>query len=203
MTVLYCHAGARPASTFSLRETLSCPAGWERSLGLGIEPSPPTRLRMRPRSAARRADPRGSASGRPTSPHSDRHARCPHAPAPWLLSPAGRISPPPSRPPCTAENAVTIPVSRLPRVVPPDTGRGAFNPPVPRVVNLSAARGLRTREPRWGDGGAALCERRGAPTRIAPSGRGRRSVRPQRLGTRKAAPSHPRHRQNISHHAVT
>ena len=35
----------------------------------------------------------------------------------------------------------------------------------------------------------------GAPMRIAPSGRGWRSVRLQRLGRRKAAPSHPRDRQ--------
>jgi hypothetical protein len=33
----------------------------------------------------------------PTSPRSDRHTRDPHAPARWLQSPAGRISPPPSR----------------------------------------------------------------------------------------------------------
>jgi len=82
-------------------------------------------------------------------------------------------------------------------------GRGAFIPPVPRVANVSEARGHRTREPRWGDGGADLCERRGAPRRIALSGRGRRSVRSQRLGRRKAAPSHPRCRQTKNRHAET
>ncbi len=45
----------------------------------------------------------------------------------------------------------------------PICGRGAFNPPVPRVADLSGARGHRTRQRRWGDGGAASCERRGAP----------------------------------------
>ena len=75
------------------------------------------------------------------------------------------------------------------------TSGGGFNLPVPRVASLSEARGHRMREPRWGDGGAASRERRGAPMRIAPSGRGRRSVRPQRLGRRKATPSHPRDRQ--------
>jgi hypothetical protein len=68
---------------------------------------------------------------------------------------------------------------------------GGLKSPVPRVADLSEARGSRTRDPHWGDGGAAQCERRGATTRIAPSGRGRKSVRSQRLGRRKAAPSHP------------
>jgi len=76
---------------------------------------------------------------------------------------------------------------------------GAFNPPAPRVENLSEARGNRTREPRWGDGGAVSRERRGAPVRVALSGRGRRSVRPQRLGRRKVARSHPRRRQKKPH----
>ena len=52
-------------------------------------------------------------------------------------------------------------------------GRGIFNPPVPQLAYLSGARGYRTREPRWGDGGAALCKRRGATTWITLSGRGR------------------------------
>ncbi len=69
----------------------------------------------------------------------------------------------------------------------PRYGRGAFDPPVPRVAYLSEARGHRTREPRRGNGGAASCERRGAPVRIALSGRGRRSVRPQGAGAPKAA----------------
>jgi hypothetical protein len=102
---------------------------------------------------------------------------------------------------------------------------------VPRVADLSGARGHRTREPRWGDGAAASCRRRGAPTRIAPSGRGRRrasrnslpasggcggheSCRRQdgtpardrsaagRGGGQGRTPSHPRDQHN-SRHAVT
>jgi hypothetical protein len=46
-------------------------------------------------------------------------------------------------------------------------GRGAFNRPVTRGPDDSGARGNWTREPRWGDGGAVPCERRGAMTRIA------------------------------------
>jgi hypothetical protein len=111
---------------------------------------------------------------------------------------------------------------------------GGPRPPVARVADLSGARGHRTREPYWEDGGAASCGRRGATTRIAPSGRGRRLAsrglhrasvgcggperrldgrkgaeppqqiaRPQRLGRRKAAPSHPRHRQEKGRHEVT
>jgi hypothetical protein len=70
------------------------------------------------------------------------------------------------------------------------SGRGALNPPVPRVANLSGARGSRTREPGRGDGGAVVCERRGAPMRIAHSGRGRRSVQAQCAGAHKPAPGH-------------
>jgi hypothetical protein len=44
---------------------------------------------------------------------------------------------------------------------------GVFNPPVPWVAYPSGARGSRTRELHWGDGGAVACERRGAPMRIA------------------------------------
>jgi hypothetical protein len=61
---------------------------------------------------------------------------------------------------------------------------------VPRVANVSGARGHRTREPCWGDGGAASCERRGAPARIAPSGRGRRSLQARCAGAHKPAASH-------------
>jgi hypothetical protein len=53
-------------------------------------------------------------------------------------------------------------------------GGGVFHASVPRVANYSGARGSRTRESCRGDGGAAVCERRGAPMRIALSGRGRR-----------------------------
>ena len=49
---------------YSLGEAPFCPAGHEQSLRPGIELSPPTRLRVRPSSAARRMDPRGSAFGR-------------------------------------------------------------------------------------------------------------------------------------------
>jgi hypothetical protein len=67
---------------------------------------------------------------------------------------------------------------------------GAFHPPVPRVGDDSEARGHRTREPCWRDGGAALCERRGAPVRIVLSGRGRRSLKAQGAGAPKPADGH-------------
>jgi len=101
--LLLCPAGARPNPSFSLREAFSCPAGYERSLGLRIEHSPPTRLRVRPSRHRPACGPsllpslaRDAQSG-PASPPAGLAARCPHASAPWLFSPAGRISPPPSR----------------------------------------------------------------------------------------------------------
>jgi hypothetical protein len=69
-------------------------------------------------------------------------------------------------------------------------GVWAFIQPVPQVANRSEARGHRTREPCWGDGGAASCKRRGAPTRVALSGRGRRSLQAQGAGAHKPAASH-------------
>jgi len=101
---------------------LLCPAGHERSLGLGLEPSPPTRLRVRPsrdvprwgpslclepspptrlrvrsrlgRETSRGGAPRCSYEATPATPHRETPARFPHAPARWLLTPPGRISPP-------------------------------------------------------------------------------------------------------------
>jgi muramoyltetrapeptide carboxypeptidase len=79
---------------------------------------------------------------------------------------------------------------------------GAFNLPVPRVADHSGARGTRTREPCWGDGGAASCERRGAPVRIALSGRGRRSLQAQGAGAPKPADGHRGTGKTEEAHAV-
>jgi hypothetical protein len=183
----------RPRGTSCATSWLSlCPTGSERSLGAAIEAAPPTHLCMRLSWHSPACGPSlfpsfaGDARSGPESPPAGLAARFPHAPVEWLLSPAGRISPPPTRCAMGSPSSSRIACnSDLPHLL-PRYGRGAFHPPVPRVANLSGARGYRTREPRWGDGGAASCERRGASTRIVLSSRGR-SVRPQRLGRRKAA----------------
>jgi len=69
VTALFCQAGARPASFSSLREAVLCPTGFERSLGLGVEPSPPARLRMRPSRTSRGGAPRCSQKATPAIPH--------------------------------------------------------------------------------------------------------------------------------------
>ncbi len=61
-------------------------------------------------------------------------------------------------------------------------GGGVVNPPVLRVAIRSCARGSRTGEPRRGVAAAASCGPRGAPARIALSGRGRRSMRARARG---------------------
>ena len=90
--LLFCQAGARPA-LFSLR-------GWfffaprARSGRSGCTSS----AALRPAFACDRAGtsrgraPRCSYEATPAIPHRGTPARDPHAPAPWLLSPAGRIS---------------------------------------------------------------------------------------------------------------
>jgi len=121
----------------------------------------------------------------PATPHRGTPARDPHAPAQWLLSPAGR-----SRPPTLRLETLQLGTSNSP--VPGERGRlaGGKTSPVPRVAGDSGARGYRTREPCRGDGGAASCERRGAPVRIALSGRGRRSLQAQGAGAPKPADGH-------------
>jgi hypothetical protein len=86
-----------PSLVFHSVEVLFCPASFEQSLGLRIERSPPTHLRVRSRlgrETSRGRAPRCSPETAPAIPHRGTPARDPHAPAPWLLSPAGRISPP-------------------------------------------------------------------------------------------------------------
>ncbi len=101
--------------------------------------------------------------------------------------PSGRNHPRPPGTRLACPRRLALPGRMTFRSLTSRLGRRAFNPPVPRVANSSGARGYRTREPRWGDGGAASRERRGATTRIALSGHGRRSVRPQAAGAAKAA----------------
>jgi hypothetical protein len=81
-------------------------------------------------------------------------------------------------------------------------GWGVLIPPVPWVADLSGARGSRTREPNRGDGGAAVCERRGAPVRIAlVRSRAEESAGAGRGGA-PACRRPPWHRQENSRHAV-
>ena len=109
-------------------------------------------------------------------------ARDPHAPAPsawarWAglathpltqLQSCGTSSPSPSLPASSRAS---------------DSGAGGSSiAPVPRVAIGSCARGSRTGEPRWGVAAAASCGPRGAPARIALSGRGPRSMRARARG---------------------
>jgi hypothetical protein len=178
------------------------PRGLEQSLGLRIECSPPTRLRARPSrhspacgpslfpSLAQERSVRASVSARRSG------RSVPVRSGAMAPIARGAESPPPPESLCPCINrTLSREIRRFGRATAfrvggfPSAGAG--------VADLSGARGHRTREPRWGDGGAASCERRGAPARIAPSGRGRRSVRPQRLGRRKAAYRPPRHRHTM------
>jgi hypothetical protein len=157
---------------------------------------------LRPACACDRTGTDQRADPRCAPPSEKTLGRDPHAPTKSLLWPAGRISPPPSRSPRACFGFFALPECRLVSFLPWRSGRGVFNPPVPRLAAHSGARGSRTREPRRGDGGAGVCERRGAPMRIALSGRGRRSVRPRRLGRRKAAPGHRGTGKTEAIHAV-
>ncbi len=84
--------------------------------------------------------------------------------APRAGSGRGADSPPPTHARRGCSHRLALPVRRTLRSTAARIGRGAFNPPVPRVANHSGARGYRTRETRWGDGGhAGVKRRRGTP----------------------------------------
>jgi hypothetical protein len=80
--------------------------------------------------ASRGGAPRCSPETAPATPPRGTSARDPHAPASWLLSPAGRISPPPSRLPRTCLSGFAKPRKWRCGFVRPDSGRGVFNPPL-------------------------------------------------------------------------
>src|SRR4030042_1739092 len=108
---------------------LLAPRAWSGRSGWASSPA------LRPTYACDRAGtsrggaPRCSYETTPATPHRETPARYPRASAPSLLPPAGRLSPPPSRSPCSCAVCIAVPVSRLPRSVPPHTGRRGFNPP--------------------------------------------------------------------------
>jgi hypothetical protein len=179
---------------FHCVEALSCvcPAGPERSLGLGLEPSPPTRLRVRPSRHRPTGGPSlfpslgGDSRSGPASPPAGLAARYPHAPARWLLWPTGRFSPPPSR---LAQPCSSCAVNVL--------GRG--------VEIAGAAGGGSLRSPRAPDARAVLGRRRpcllGTP-RGPTADRALRSRAEEPAGAGRggaqARRRPPRHRQNTS-----
>jgi hypothetical protein len=196
--LLSCPAGARVVSSLSLREAFCCLVGFERSLGLRIERSPPTRLRVRPSRHRPACGPslfpflaRDARSG-PAFPPAGLAARFPHAPAPWLLSPAGRISPPPP----LASETIERSWHRMLGFYVSSRRVGGFESPsgyqrscFPRPRGP----GVRTRD------GVSVIPRsgrhRGAPARDALLGRGRGSLgarrsRLQRESKRRGA-AHP------------
>ena len=142
--------------------------------------------------------PRCSYEATPAIPHRGTPARCPHAPAQWLLSPAGRISPPPSRLPRTC---------RPPRhrgclalwVRPTCTSGGGHSiRQAGASGHASRGRGDPARGPGRGVGDAASCGHRGAPARDALLGRGRGSLGAQRAGaSKRRAAAHPPGKGNL------
>jgi hypothetical protein len=160
--------------------------GWLRALAVLATPARATEQRRSPWGPLVIPRLRFAAAGLPT-PHGDRRARDPARSGAMASPPSGRNHPRPPGTRLACPRRLALPGRMTFRSLTSRLGRRAFNPPVPRVANFSGARGYRTREPRWGDGGAASRERRGATTRIALSGHGRRSVRPQAAGAAKAA----------------
>ena len=173
--VLFCPAGARPLGAGSpplARGADSDPPA--RATEQGRPAAGPLAVRMKPRQ-------RHPTAGRPLGD--------PHAPAPWLLSPAGRISPPPSRSP-------RDPAWRRPRRA-SVFGWG--------FESAGAAGGRSLRSPRAPDARAALGRRRRGLMRT-PRGPGAdRALRSRAEECAAAAAGEtqgrtrpPRHRQNKS-----
>jgi hypothetical protein len=96
-------------SLFPLRGGVFCPAGAERLLGLGLEPSPPTRLRVRPDGAARRGAPRRRHETAAPSPHADPRVGDPARSGDMAPVARGADSPPPSRSPRSCMNSFARP----------------------------------------------------------------------------------------------
>ncbi len=175
---------------FPLCEVFFCPAGFEQSLGLRIERSPPTRLRVRPSSAARRADPRGSAFGRPrlhaavaTLGARTRRRHGSYRPrGGFHRHPRSRMKR--SRGPATEQPGPDFNVSSR-RV-------GVSNRQAGASGHASLGRGDPACGPGRGVGDAVLCGHRGAPARAVLLGRGRGSLEAQRAGaSKRRAAAHP------------
>ncbi len=159
------------------------------SLGRRIERRPRTRLRARPSRPERRAEPRRSlrfAQGRrfhpslrPLGTRTFRRNRPP---------PAGRICPPTPAPGGCAAGYLRLGQEPRPSAEPPTGGwgcrpsagaAGGHSLLRPRVPDGRAAPGCRWLRPSVSCEGG---EQRGAPARIALSGRGRRSMRARARG---------------------
>ena len=166
-----------------------CPAGYGRVARAAHRAPPSDRLRVRPSRASRVGAPRCSPPPLRSGVAIDtppRDARSGPARSGAIgLGPLGGLGHPPPR---LAEVAAVA--SRLGRSLSLQQdlrvwAGGSSNPPVPRVAIGSSDRGSRTGEPRRGvDGRPSVTrrEQRGAPARIALSGRGRRSMRARARG---------------------
>ena len=105
---------------------------------------------------------------RPASPPPGLAARFPHASAPWLQPPAGRISQPP---PVRRELAGVVSPNRVRGLEDSSdrvSGGGYLVRPWGAAAMAPATAGHRTRGPGRGVGDAASCGHRRAPDRIAP-----------------------------------
>jgi hypothetical protein len=120
----------------------------------------------------------------PTFPHSDRHARGPHAQAQWLLWPAGRSQPPTLRLE-TLKPGMRTSCPTTSRACGPRAGVGVSSARRVRRPSLRRPRGPQRTEPGWGVGDAVVCGHRGAPPRAALLGRGRRSLGAMRSRLRR------------------
>ena len=167
-----------------------------KSLGLGFEPSPPTRLRVRSRlrrDTARHADPRcSSPSLRFGSASVSTHRSGRSVPArsgEMALVARG------------ADLATSLPSARVLRErreerlwvggEEPPGGWGGHG--------LRRPRGPQRAEPGWGIGDAVLCGHRGAPPRDALLGRGLRSLGATRAGaSKRREAAHPPGKESLT-----
>ncbi len=200
----------------------SCPAGWERYLvsstaswflvcpvGGFARPLRSRRLRDRPDSACRRGAPRRRREPAARSPHAGQRVGDPARSGGMASPPSGRSEP---RPPGTrwdCPRRLALPVRINFRSLLPHFGRGAFPPPVPRVANLSAARGYHAAGSgvryRWREEPClvATSEHRGASRRARQAwSRAEECAAAGRGGDQGRTASHPRHRYK-GRHAVT
>jgi len=180
----------------SLREASCCPAGFERSLGLGVEPSPPTRLRVRPS----RHSPACGPSLFPFLARDARGGQRFHPPV-WPLGSRTLRRNGSCRPRGGFHHH---PRSRMKRSRAPATGQlgpgfnvssrrvGVSNRPAGASGHASRGRGDPARGPGRGVGAAVCCGHRGAPARDALPGRGRGSLGAPRAGaSKRRGAAHP------------
>jgi len=135
---------------------------------------------VRPESTARREAPRRRREAAAPFPHDGQRVGSPHAPAPWLFSPAGRISPPPPL-------ATGIAGSRVGGKDPP----GGWGRPSLRRLRAPCARiGVGVSVTR------SFVDTEGSPAPNALPGRSRRSLGAPRVGGEQAPSGRPPAGQN-------